>query len=291
MKNLFILLVLLAIACAGCGGDFGPASNANGNTKPPPTILPTGMPTPPTTNSNTKATPPPNATPQPTPISGEKKDEGLFSFPPPQAVSVARLDNAKLMNREGPTNFGHVSEKLINGLQAAGYSSDHYSYFWNSADEFAIVTGLERVREDGSVIESDNRWNTSKQLPRARGISQYFRYLISGKKVYYRVFAFIVTRRNYNFKGNTPPSFEMASDWMNKGLPVFGDQDDPGSVQYSEYTDKYHCFALLYLFVNHTSLDGPLAVNSLPDNEAFLLTRLNKGAESHLAASNIVFGE
>jgi hypothetical protein len=232
---------------------------------------------PATSNSNNQ-----NAQPQ-------KKDEGLFSFPPPKAVHYALIPNRDLLNSDGQTTFQNVSDKLATALENAGYNAGDRSFFGNSADEFAIVTKIERIQEDGAPLKTDARWDDSSNLPTARSPSEYLNYLIDGKKIVYRVFAFVVTPKTYNFYRNSPPSFEMAKEWMNKGEPVLG--GEPGGVQDTIFTDKYKCYVLLYLFINHTSLDAPKSIDRLEENEKYLIAEMNRDTHSHLAATKIKLGE
>jgi hypothetical protein len=56
------------------------------------------------------------------------------------------------------------------------------------------------------------------------------------------------------------------------------------------FDQQYHCYVLLYLFVNHTSLDNPMPVNDESIDDG-LLKGLNKGAWQNLEQTNIKFGE
>jgi hypothetical protein len=236
------------------------------------------------TNSGANDRPPPTQT-------AEKRDEGLFSFPPPKVISYALIPSADIADASGTTPFSQVSEKLASGLDEAGYSSDRYAFFWNETDEFAVVTAMERINEDGKPLDEPDRWNVSTSLPRARDAGEYTRYLFSGKKVFYRVLAFVVTSRRSgkSFNRNSPPDFVMAKNWMNKGEPELGDGES-STIQNVFFTNRYRCYALLYLFVNHTSLDNPTSVDLLKEGDETLIEGLNLKAEDHLRNSNVKFG-
>ncbi len=243
-----------------------------------------------TRTSNTNVAGTPMATPAP---KVEKKDEGLFSFPPPKVISYTLINNSDLLNKEGQTTFLQISEKLAAGLNKAGYSTDDkFSYFWNEKDEFAVITAMERVTPDGSPVSGVERWNNSTHLPKANNWGEYIRYLTSGKKVYYRVFAFVVTskRTGRSFYRNSPPDFIMARNWMNKGESALGDGES-SAVEDSVFTEKYKCFALLYLFVNHTRLDSPKSIDTLTENDEGLKEGVNQEAADHLRNTQIKFGD
>jgi hypothetical protein len=239
----------------------------------------------PTSNSNRKpAGQPPVAV-------TEKKSDSLFSFPPPQPVDSAEIPNQFLTEGISNPTFSTVAKVISDKLEKANYTRGKYSYFWNTENEFAIVTKMERINIDGTpFLDSsgvvDARWEINDYLPTAENSGEYFRYLIGGKKVFYRVFAFIVTNKDYSFFDNSPPSFEMAQKWKrlgNSGLGVGA----TSTVKEIEFTDQYHCFALLYLFVNHTSLDSPLAVNSLEKADEALKDNLNTDALDNLKSSQV----
>ena len=242
-----------------------------------------GSPTP-------KSTP---TLPTPTPTT-EKRDEGLFSFPPPGATSYTLLKSEDLRNPAGLTRFDFVSRKIATGLEEAGYMPEQqYAYFWNEQDEFAIVTAMERIEPDGTpLVEAHDRWNASPNLPSAHGADEYFRYLFSGKVVYYRVFAFIVTSKRYgnSLKRNTPPDFVTAFNWTGRGESQLGGGDGTTAIESAPFDERYRCYAALYLFVNHTSIDGPTSVDALKGSDLRLLEGLNRQTDSHLAKTHINVG-
>jgi hypothetical protein len=240
-------------------------------------------------NANATGAQPKTSATATAPTQADKKDEGLFSFPPPKVTSFVKIDIAKLANKEGPTTFNDVSEKLKAALTQAKYSQEKFSYFWNDQDEFAIVTRMERINPLGDPVTGEERWDCTEYLPVAHNFSDYVHYLFSGKKVFYRVFAFVVTKKNYNFYKNTPPSFDMARDWMTKGVSELG--DETSAIQSVPFDGRYHCFVLMYLFVNHTSLDKPSSVDSSDKAVQELSAEANKEAQNHLTRSGFTFGE
>jgi hypothetical protein len=262
-RFIFIQIFLLAFIAGGCG------DSANTNTS--------GTATNTTTNK---------------PINTPEKKEGLFSFPPPKVVDVTEIEHPLLVNAEGSANtFSSVSQKLVARLQNGGYLQDHYRYFWNNDNEFAIVTAMERINPDGSPFtgSGNERWKISDSLPRANNSAEYVSYLISGKRVYYRVFAFIVSAKDYSFQEGPVPSFTMAKKWVDFGKPKLGGNASSAPIREVPFDEQYHCYALLYLFVNHTSLDIPKAVNDLNGkDEMQLMEGLEIKAKTHLEKTGIM---
>jgi hypothetical protein len=259
-KIIFIQIFLLAFIGSGCG------DSANTNTS--------GV----TTNTNKS-------------IDTTEKKEGRFSFPPPRVVDAAEIEASLLVNPDGAaTTFSSVSQKLADRLQKGGYSQSHYRYFSHNNDEFAIVTAMERINPDGSPFarSGDGRWKIVEFLPKAKDSGEYVSYLISGKKAYYRVFAFFITAEDYTFQEGPMPSYAVAKKWVDYGNSTLGGSAS-APIREVPFDERYHCYALLYLFVNHTSLDIPKPVNDLngPD-EAQLAEGLETQARTHLEKTGVL---
>lgn len=250
--------------------DTGSTKSANTSTNSAPTVSPTQPP--PTTEKT------------------EKKDEGLFSFPPPKVTDVIEIKPASLNIAVGQTTLNQISQTLENGLNGAGYGNGNYKYFWNDNNEFAIVTAMEKVNPNGSNY-TENRWVKNSRLPIADDVPSYFHYLISGKKVFYRVFAIIVTPKykEKRFRDGTPPDFKMALNWKNKGDSQLGGGENT-AVENAVFSNLHHCYVLLYLFVNHTRLEEPKALEDLEEDEIELQDEMNKETAAHLNETNLKFG-
>ena len=302
-RFILIQVVLLSISGIGCGdaamstNTNTSASNANRESNTPSTNQTNTVRNNQTanviaTNSNAQLT---NSqrTPQPTPSpqTAEKKDEGWFSFPPPRVVSYFDINRQQLMNQEGPTTLSSVAQKLEAGLKAAGYSEGKFTYYWNNDNEFAIITAMERINADATPFAGSMRWENSENLPKAHNLNEYVQYLFSGKKVYSRVFAFVVTNKKYNFFDNSPPSFNAAKNWMRIRKSELGGSGT-SAIRQVAFDEQYQCSALLYLFVNHNSLDNPKPIDEgeLKGNERVLMDGVSLDAVDHLHRTQINFG-
>lgn len=333
-KILFTFLIMLIIGGAtGCSDNSlqtantaaNRASAANSSQQPPPSPIATPTTQPNVLNStkdsndnrivgtssnsasieksnkpnskSTTAKPPLSATPESTPApKTEQKDNALFSFPPPKPIGVREIDKSQLLNPEGATTFSQVAKKLAAGLAKGGYQNEKLAYFWNEKDEFAIITAIERVKPDGAPLEGDERWDASIHQPKAHNFAEYAKYLIGGKKVYYRVFAFIVTskRNERDFFHNASPDFTMAKHWLEKGKGALGEGGDETSmIEDVLFGDSYKCFALLYLFVNHPRLDNPVSIDVLSEEKRDdeLSVGVKKDVGEQVKNTSIKFGE
>ncbi len=287
-RFILIQVILLSIGVIGCASSVNTNVSVNrANTQASNTVVVTNA------NRQTANVQPTNrqATSNPAPPTAKKKDEGLFSFPPPRAVGYDTISNQQLLNREGQTILSDVSQKLEEGLKNAGYLNDKYRYFWNNDNEFAIITAMERINADGTPFTDNARWESLDILPTAQNLSEYIKYLIGGKKVYYRVFALIVSKEDYSSLDNSPPSFNMAKKWMQKGKPELSGSAT-SILREVPFDEQYRCHTLLYLFVNHSSLDYPKPIDDdeLKGTEKGLMKGLSQNPAVHLQQTQIKFG-
>jgi hypothetical protein len=172
-KFILILSILYLITVSSCGDNYQTA-NTRANSTNTNAVRPTPVETAKTANVQTTNSLPTNSngqTTSPTP----KKDESLFSFPPPRVVDFTEIPSQLLVNSAGQTTFSDVSQKMAAGLENAGYTKGKYAYFWNNDNEFAIVTKLERINPDGTPFNDEiERWEIRNHLPTAHGLSEYF---------------------------------------------------------------------------------------------------------------------
>jgi hypothetical protein len=149
---------------------------------------------------------------------------------------------------------------------------------------------MERINADGTPYTGDMRWENSANLPKARDLGEYVKYLLGEKHVYYRVFAFVVTNKQYNFFDNSPPAFNAARNWVRTRKSELGGAT--ATIREIEFDEQYQCSALLYLFVNHNSLDNPKPIDEdeLKGNEKALMDGVSLDAVDHLNRTQINFG-
>jgi hypothetical protein len=65
------------------------------------------------------------------------------------------------------------------------------------------------------------------------------------------------------------------------------DGSGAGVIREVPFEGDYHCYALLYLFVNHTSLDDSKSVDDLEPGEENLKHLLNQNAGEHLRKTKL----
>lgn len=200
------------------------------------------------TNVNTKPTPPPTPSPTEDPKQNDsgKKDEGMFSFPPPKPTTYLTKE---IVNNPGEQIIlEQYVAKIRNALIENGHPEDRLVYFSHKR-EFALVTGLERIDENGMPL-AQSRW--SEKIPTAGGIGEYFTYLFYGKRILYRFTAFVITEENINPRRGQIPEFETAKNWIEKGAASTDDLTVGGQTPQTFTLDKnFKCFVLIYNFEKH----------------------------------------
>jgi hypothetical protein len=224
-----------------------------------------------TKSSNVNTKPTPSSTPK-TVDSSEKKDEGQFSFPPPQPTTYTLRQNL------GNISANDYVVKLEEQLKNAGFNKGEFKFF-SRDKEFAIVTRFEQIQENGDALKGDRRW--SEEFQSVDGINKYAEYLVWGKKSYYRVWAFLVTNQDYAPESGSIVTFEIAKNWLAKGNlklseKIKGSSESPGLM----LDDNYSCYVLIYIFQKHTSKNDSI----LLDGNVF-----NISAETQLMQNKMKF--
>ena len=290
MKVILWYLSLLAfpifsIGCGGCDSGNANTANVSTNTSVKTNGASSPLPTQPanigantatttnsnaaqTTNSNTVTTNPTPVNPQNTP---SKQEEGQFSFPPPRATDFTIKRELAVIPLKN--FFAELEAKLKN----AGYRGENNYTHFSHGSEFALVTRLEQINEDGTPLSGSIRW--TEFVPPANSFASYTNYLLKGKRAYFRSIAFVVSQEEFNPLRGLPPAFETVKGWMITGNPFLVDTG-PGSVagQETVLNEKYKCYVLIYIFEKHTSEDAVAFRDSFPIS-----------AEQQLKQMNIVF--
>src|SRR5205814_8700502 len=91
-----------------------------------------------------------SASPSPIDIPG-------FLWPPPRASASEVVPNAIFSN---VGHLGEIADILLRALSLAGYF-DHS--FYGVPSGFALVTRMERLKDDGTLYDRFMRWNIALQ--------------------------------------------------------------------------------------------------------------------------------
>lgn len=175
-------------------------------------------------------------------LNGPEETAGIFrEFPsPPPAASASYVLRRDLFNPDG--TLGEASERILSALDRQGYVE--HSFFSTAADGIALVTRLERMKEDGSPADENDRWvspemTTSKAAP--QDVLDLLRGLFYAQSGHYRIIVFIFRELSFS-QSPAPPTEKDARDWLRIGLNVL-----PADVASQKFGNRA-CTALIYEF-------------------------------------------
>jgi TIR domain len=162
-----------------------------------------------------------------------------FPWPPPRASASYVLPGNLLQNH---VSVGEVTGAIISALERNGYVER--SFFQTEANGVALVTRLERIKDDGSAFDAPERWPSFTSNAYDTGPSALFRFL-SGLFVVdpgrYRIIVFILQTLPFSqsLQQITAPE---AQAWLFSGANVL-----PPEVARRPFSGAY-CTALIYEF-------------------------------------------
>jgi len=167
--------------------------------------------------------------------------EGLpeFPWPPPRASASYVLPDGLF---ESHRSVGEVVAAILSALERNGYVER--SFFRTKADGVALVTRLERIRDDGSAFAEPERWASLRSSPNDLGPNALFRFL-RGLFVVdpgrYRIIVFILQGPSFS----QSPQIMMAQEaqgWLFSGANVL-----PSEVAKRPFSGA-HCTVMIYEF-------------------------------------------
>jgi hypothetical protein len=167
--------------------------------------------------------------------------EGLpeFPWPPPRASASYVLPDGLF---ESHRSVGEVVAAILLALERNGYVER--SFFRTKADGVALVTRLERIRDDGSAFAEPERWALLRSSPDDFGPNALFRFL-RGLFVVdpgrYRIIVFILQGPSFS----QSPQIMIAQEaqrWLFSGANVL-----PPEVAKRPFSGA-HCTVMIYEF-------------------------------------------
>jgi hypothetical protein len=167
-------------------------------------------------------------------------------WPPPASSAFAGIPSQ--LFAQGST-LADVALDFEEALARVGYSRLAYFYVPYG---FAIVTGIEQIKDDGSPLDSARRWFAEPAIEFS--LAGYLRLLLAAPIGRYRAIVFVLTTEYYN-----PSQFRITRDdlaLVSKG----GAQRLPGLYRYVMFRPPYRVEALIYEFQGRAGSE-PVLVN------------------------------
>jgi hypothetical protein len=204
--------------------DAPPPLSAAPGQAPSPSVLPVPPPLPPA------------PAPQPSVLLPE------FPWPPPAAsASYVLPDNLF----EGRRTVGDVAGAIVAALERAGYVER--SFFRTKDSGVALVTRLERIKDDGTSFGGSNRWPPSKQsADTSADLLGFLLGLFFVDPGRYRVIVFVLQDLPFS-QSSQSITGEDARAWLRTGANVL-----PPEVAGRPFGGG-HCTALVYEFASDGS--------------------------------------
>jgi hypothetical protein len=157
-----------------------------------------------------------------------------FPWPPPQASATVVLP-AQFF--EGAGRNRDYADRLSRALNEGRYE---YRYF-GVPDGFAIVSRIERISDDGGLVEEDRRWSLSEGV-QYRSLADFLRGVFIPPEGYFRVIVFVVTDTEFSQSPAAPTTIDALA-WLRTGFNSL-----PEAVASAEVTSGTRCTALVYEF-------------------------------------------
>jgi hypothetical protein len=197
---------------------------------------------------------PPPPPPPPPPMTQRREEAPSFPWPPPRASADMKIPRRWLA--EGTTTpLSEVADRLERALEAAKYRSWSYS---SVPHGFALITQMERIREDGTPSPEPARW--SADLPSVGDLTllEFVKALAHAPRGYYRVVVFVVTDSPWRRSGRRPTRSE-ARRWLTEGYESL-----PANIGDHTYRRGFNTTALVYEFQKDSQRRPAVYVESSP---------------------------
>lgn len=224
-------------------------------TAPPPG--PTAM----DTSTAAAPSPPPSSTTRPHTgagmPSGNNRYTGnarirQFPYPAPKASSFKRIPRQLLHHTNSPVTLGYVlNQRLLPALDAADYE---YSFYSIRDSGVAVVTRMERMKQDGST-DLENRYVEHSSY---NGFSDYVASLFRAKPGFYRMIVFVLSP--YPLLQSDRALSRQGSD----SLFARGADRPAPNMETFPFSDRYACTALIYEYKKPNQEDAPRLVAPSP---------------------------
>lgn len=163
----------------------------------------------------------------------------LFPWPPPAASASYVLPNNLLAKRN---TIGDVIDTILTALERRGYVER--SFFGTPGNGVALVTRLERIKDNGASVDENDRWPVDDlDLSSSSSVLKFLTGLFYVDKGRYRVIVFILGAPPFS-QSPERISSEEALNWLQSG-----DDKLPPEVRERPFNDST-CDVLVYEFAS-----------------------------------------
>lgn len=180
-----------------------------------------------------------------------KEIEEKVTFLVPKSSAFFPVGKDKFLTAEESTDLRTAGENLKSKLNKAGYGKTRFHKINNG---FAVVSGVQRF--NGENWES---LGEAAEKISARSFEEYKKYLVSGKKTFYRFVVFTVTTDENPEDIEKIPTFEEALTWAVKKTATSSTKTTSPNMKDvfdQPLTNDYECLAHFYVFEKNYTIDA-----------------------------------
>lgn len=184
-------------------------------------------------------------------IAKTKELEEKVTFLVPKSSANFPVAGERFLNAGGNSDLRAIAENLKTKLNNAGYSKTRFHKINNG---FAIVTGVQRF--------SGEDWNSlgeGEVKVTAKDFDEYKKYLVNGKKMFYRFVVLTVTTDENPEDEEKTPTFEQALTWAVKKTSTSSTKTTSPNMKDlfdQPFTNEYECIAHIYVFEKNYTIDS-----------------------------------
>jgi len=180
-----------------------------------------------------------------------KELEEKVTFLIPKSSANFSVASERFLNAGGNSDLRAIAENLKTKLNNAGYSKTR---FHKSNNGFAIVTGVQRFGgEDWKSL------GEGEVKVVAKDFDEYKKYLVNGKKTFYRFVVLTVTTDENPEDEEKTATFEQAMTWATKKTPTSSTKTTSPNMKDvfdQPFTNEYGCIAHIYVFEKNYTIDS-----------------------------------
>lgn len=202
-------------------------------------------------------------------VDATKEVTEKVTFLVPKSSFYSAVGKDKIINSEGENNLKTVAENLKAKLNKADYSKTRFHKINNG---FAVVSGVQRFNGENWESLGEGIREVS-----AENFDEYKKYLMNGKKIFYRFVVFTVTTDENPEDEEKTPTFEQALTWAIRKTETSSTKTNSPNMKDvfdQPFTDQHECIAHIYVFEKNYTIDEAKFVSADSDKAKNYLNKI-----------------
>lgn len=199
-----------------------------------------------------------------------------FSWPPPKPSAFSVINRNLLTLDSNSRKIGHLENILRKALDSAGYYDVSYYSVESQPDAFVMATRLEKINDNATSFEGQERWITNINEKVNFSLTDYFEALFYAKPGKYRIILFIISAHPIIFDQQSVNS-EKAKSWI-----LDGSSSLTTKIRNHPVSPDHNVTALIYEFEKNS-----VHSNSQDPKDVMLILPSTFQTRTHLERSGI----